>query len=115
MIGTLTPHRSKMLLMAILEDYYDLQITGYVVNAFVSSYCLLGAVYKHDKYRDGASILSEEISKVIEFKSRYVIETIDGERFSVVNFHPHGGRRTLSFLISLFESGAMAGSRYCVH
>lgn len=115
MTRLLTPRKKIMLLAAMLEDYPDFRITGYVVDAFVSSYCLLGGIYKSVSHCDGAPLLTEEISKVIEFKNRYLIETVNGERWCVANFHPHGGRRTLKFLISLFESGAMTGSRYCVH
>lgn len=104
-----------MLVNAMLEDYPDLPITGYVMNAFITCYCVIGRVYKSSDHRDGGPIISEEITKILEFGQRYVVETADGKRYLLVNFHPSGGRKSLAFLLSMFASAAMAGSRYCVH
>lgn len=111
----MTPYKALLLVKALLEDYPDLLITGYLMDTYFTSYCAVGYVYKSPDYRDGAEIISEEISKVLEFETRYLIETVDGERFLIVNFHTCGGRRSLGYLLSLFMSGALSGSRYRVH
>jgi hypothetical protein len=107
-------YKAGLLLHAILEDYPGYVVTGYLMDVYISSYCATGHIYKHIEYRNGRKMLTEEISKVIEFESRYMIETVDGERLLLVNFHPRGGRKSLDFLLELFGSGAMTGSRYCV-
>lgn len=110
----LTPYKAVLLVKAMLEDYPDHVITGFLMDAYISSYCASGRIYKSASYCNGALILSEEIRKVVEFEHRYLIETVDGERFLLVNFHSCGGRQSLKFLLEIFTSGGFAGSRYCV-
>ncbi|WP_336353101.1 hypothetical protein [Pseudomonas atacamensis] len=111
----LTDRKVRMLLSALLESYPEQWITGYLLDAYISSYCVIGTVYKSLEYRDGALILSEPISQVLEYQHRYLIEISDRERFLIVNFHTHGGRKSLTHLLSLFSTAARLGSRYCLH
>lgn len=106
--------KTVLLVNALLEEYPEYVITGYLMDVYISAYCAVGYIYKHAEYENGKKMLTEEISKVIEFERRYIIETVDGERLLLVNFHSCGGRKSLMFLLELFSSGAMAGSRYCV-
>ncbi|MCK8668202.1 hypothetical protein M1M11_25300 [Pseudomonas azerbaijanoccidens] len=110
----ISPYKAVLLVNAMLENYPEYVITGYLMDVYISSYCAIGHVYKSVGYQNGALMLSEEISKVVEYDRRYLIETVDGERLLLVNFHPCGGRKSLKFLLELFTSGAMSGSRYCV-
>jgi hypothetical protein len=107
-----------MLLKAMLEEYPEHAITGYLMDVHISSYCAHGRVYKHRGYGPGVLMLTETITSVLESDDgvrRYLIETVDGERLLVVNFHPTGGRRSLEILAAKFACAARLGSRYCEH
>lgn len=113
----ISPYKAVRLVKALLEDYPDRQITGYLMDVYITSYCAMGRVYKHAGYADGRQMLTEEIRKVIEFDGRhrrYLIETVDGEQLLVVSFHSCGGRKSMELLLDMFSSGALSGSRYCV-
>lgn len=110
----ISPYKAVLLVNALLEEYPDYGLTGYLMDVYISAYCAEGRVYKSSSYANGHKMLTEEISKVIEFGQRYMIETVDGERFLLVNFHSCGGRKSLELLVEMFISGAVAGSRYCM-
>lgn len=114
-LSKLTPHKQSLLLIALLENYPGAFITGYVLDAYISRYCLVGRVYKSRVYPDGTLILSEPITQVFDYTRRYLIETCDHECFLVVSFHSHGGRQSLEHLLALFKNAARLGSRYCLH
>lgn len=113
----ISPYKALLLVKALLEEYPDYLITGYLMDVYITSYCAMGRVYKHAQYGDGRQMLSEEIRKVVEFdgrRRRYLIETVDGEQLLVVSFHSCGGRKSMELLLDMFSSGALSGSRYCV-
>lgn len=114
-LSKLTPHKKSLLLTALLENYPRAYITGYVLDAYISNYCVVGRVYKSRVYPDGTLILSESITQVFDYTRRYLIETCEHECFLVVSFHSHGGRQSLEHLLALFNSAAKAGSRYYLH
>lgn len=114
----ISPYKAVLLVKALLEEYPGYVITGYLMDAYITSYCAMGHVYKHAEYGNGRQMLTQQIRKVVEFESRYgryLIETVDGELLVLVNFHSCGGRKSMAFLLELFTSGALSGSRYCVH
>jgi len=113
----ISPYKAVLLVSALLEEYPDRQITGYLMDVYITSYCAMGRVYKHAEYGDGRQMLTEDIRKVVEFDSRrrrYLIETVDGEQLLVVSFHSCGGRKSMELLLEMFSSGALSGSRYCL-
>lgn len=113
----ISPYKAVQLVKALLEDYPDNRLTGYLMDVHITSYCAMGRVYKHAQYPDGRQILTEEIHRVVAFEGRrprYLIETVDGEQLLVVSFHSSGGRKSMELLLDMFSSGALSGSRYCV-
>lgn len=114
----INPYKAVMLVKALLEEYPGYVITGYLMDAYIANFCAIGKVYKHAEYVNGRQMLTEQIRKVLEFESRdgrYLVETVDGELLLLVNFHSCGGRKSMELLLELFTSGALSGSRYCVH
>lgn len=114
----ISPYKAVLLVKALLEEYPEYVITGYLMDVHISASCASGRVYKHVGYGHGRLILTEEVIKVLEFESRdrrYMIETVDGERLLVVNFHSWGGRKSLELLVDRFACAALLGSRYCMH
>ena len=110
----LTPHKSQLLLAALLEDYPDEVITGYFVDADVKSYCLVGHIYKSMHHPDGARIIAE-IAEVVDYGDRYLVRSGDYDCFVIVNFHPRGGRRAMRQTLELFESAERVGSKFTCH
>lgn len=110
----LTRHQKLRLVDALLERYPDEVITGYVVNARIVSACLVGTVYQTWGYAQGERLISGAITQIIQYERRWLIKTIDGDCLSIVSFAP-GGRRSLLHLTALFETAALAHSRWCLH
>lgn len=110
--------RYKKLLLtdALLEDYPDELITGYIVDALIRCESVLGLIYKGWGYRNGESFVSATISEVVLYEGpRWLIKTIERDCFVIVNFHTRGGRQSLLYLTDLLNSAALAGSSYCWH
>lgn len=113
----ISPYKAVLLVKAMTEEYPDYVLTGYLMDVSIHDYCATGRIYKHAEYPQGGLMLTENISKVTEFDTRprrYLIETVDGERLLVVNFHSWGGRQSMEILTDRFTSAALTGSRYCV-
>lgn len=102
---------------AMLERYPDETITGYLVDARIVSFCVVGRLYNDlwNVYPDGTLITSAEISVLEEHGKRWLIKTRDGDCYVVVSFHRQGGRRSLYHLAALFKSASLAHSRWCLH
>jgi hypothetical protein len=111
----LSPRKTEMLLTALLEMYPEHRISGYLMDVSICCGCLVGTVYKHYEYQDGALFLSEAVTQILAYDRRYLIETADHQCFLAVNFHTHGGRQSLEHLLTLFKTAARLGSRYCLH
>ena len=62
----ISPYKSVLLVNAMLEDYPDYVIAGDLMDVSISRYYAIGHVYKSVDYRNGALMLSEEISRVVE-------------------------------------------------
>ena len=80
----------------------------------IVSACLVGAVYQTWGYAQGERLMSGAITQIIQYERRWLIKTIDGDCLSIVSFAP-GGRRSLLHLTALFETAALAHSRWCLH
>lgn len=104
---TLTTGKKLRLLEALLQPYSGHMVTGYVVDARIRCACLLGIAYNAWSYRNGQYIDPVEITAVVECDGHWLIDTYDQDCFVVVNFHPHGGRRSLYQLIKLFQSAKL--------
>ncbi|MBV2132394.1 hypothetical protein KRX52_06205 [Pseudomonas sp. MAP12] len=107
-------HLARAMLVRFPDDYL---VTGFLLNARITHRCLEGHLYK-DRWRwhvDGVWITTAEIAELTERYGRWVIRTMDGEIYVVADFHAHGGRKSLRYLVEQFDSAAQTGSLWCVH
>jgi hypothetical protein len=109
----LTTHKRLMLLSALLEDYPDEVVTGYLVDAQISCNTVVGRAYKVFGYGEGELLRSGEIREVIEYEHRWLIKTWEHDCLVIVNF-ARGGRQSLLYLIDLFETARLAQSHWCL-
>lgn len=110
----LSPRKSQLLLAALLEDYPDEILTGYIVDAQVERYSLIGTVYKSPYHWDGERITAE-IDAVRDYGHRYLVHANHYDCFVIVNFHQHGGRQSMTLTIDQFECAARVGSKFNSH
>jgi hypothetical protein len=110
----LTRYKKSLLADALLENYPDEVITGYVMNACLVSGSLIGNAYKTWGYALGERLVSGAVTEIIQYEHRWLIKTREHDCLVIVNFAP-GGRRSLSYLIDLFQSARLAQSRWCLH
>ncbi|MFZ3186157.1 MAG: hypothetical protein WA173_18680 [Pseudomonas sp.] len=111
----LSQYKARMLLEALLLEFPSLVVTGYLVDARIACECAQGLVYKGWGRRNGEFITTGQIVEILQYDGRWLLNTIDMDWLVVVNFHPRGGRRSLTFLVDLLQSAALAGSEYCWH
>lgn len=110
----LTLSQKARLADALLENYPDEFITGYVINARIAAGSLIGAVYKAWGYVQGERLISGAITEIMQYEHRWLIKTREQDCFVVVNFG-RGGRQAMLHLIDLFQTARIAQSRWCIH
>jgi hypothetical protein len=111
----LSERKARMLLKAMLVEIPSMGVLGYLVDARINCECAQGFIYKGWKNGNGEFISSGQIVEILQYKGHWLLNTIDMDWFVVVNFHTHGGRRSLVFLVELLQSAALVGSEYCWH
>ncbi len=99
---------------ALLENYPDELITGYVTDARIAAGCLVGSAYKAWSYALGEPMISGAITEVMQYERRWLIKTREHDCWVIVNF-ARGGRQSLLHIIELFQTARLAQSRWCVH
>jgi hypothetical protein len=50
----MSDRKIRMLLRVLLEDHPERMVTSYLLDAYVSCYCVIGTIYTFMEYRDGA-------------------------------------------------------------
>ena len=109
----LTTHKRLMLLNALLEEYPDEVITGYLVDTRVSCNSVVGHVFKAWGYANGELLVSGAIKAVVQYENRWLIKTLDRDCFLIVNF-ASGGRQALMHLIDLYQTARLLHSQWCL-
>tara|TARA_R110000868_G_scaffold326528_2_gene587538 strand:- start:4182 stop:4517 length:336 start_codon:yes stop_codon:yes gene_type:complete len=110
----LTLSQKARLADALLENYPDELITGYVMDARIAAGCLTGNAYKTWGYALGEPIVSGAITEIMQYERRWLIKTREHDCLVVVNF-ARGGRQALLHLVDLFQTARLSHSRWCVH
>ena len=111
---TLTPHKSQLLLTALLESYPDEYLSGYLMDVRLCGDCAAGLAYKAYGLAPGELLITDVISEVIRYPGRWLIKTRSHGCWLLVNFAP-GGRQSLLRLVDLFDSARLAQSSWCLH
>lgn len=110
----LTLSQKARLADALLENYPDELITGYVTDARIAAGCLVGSAYKAWGYALGEHMISGAITEIMQYERRWLIKTREHDRLMIVNF-ARGGRQSLLQLIDLFQTARLAQSGWCIH
>ncbi|MCV6336258.1 hypothetical protein OFL47_06230 [Pseudomonas aeruginosa] len=99
----LTLRKRQQLLTALLEDYPEEYIDGYVIDARIDCHCLSGYIYKALGY-DNGELFTADVECIVRYARRYVVRTHHAA-YLIVNFHPQGGRRALCETLAIFTRG----------
>lgn len=82
----LTLRKRQQLLTALLEDYPEEYIDGYVIDARIDCHCLSGYIYKALGY-DNGELFTADVECIVRYARRYVVRTHHAA-YLIVNFHP---------------------------
>jgi hypothetical protein len=110
----LTLSQKARLADALLENYPDELITGYVMDARIAAGCLTGNAYKAWGYALGEPIVSGAITEIIQCERRWLIKTREYDCWVIVSF-ARRGRQSLLHLIDLFQTARLSHSCWYVH
>lgn len=111
----LTSSQKARLADALLENYPDELITGYVMDARIAAGCLTGGAYKAWGYALGELMISGAITEITQYETgRWLVKTRELDCLVVVNF-ARGGRQALLHLVDLFQTARLAHSGWCIH
>jgi hypothetical protein len=110
----LTLSQKARLADALLENYPDEFITGYVMDARITAGCLVGAAYKAWGYAQGDRLISGAVTEIMQYDQRWLIKTREQDCWVVVSF-ARCGRQSLLHLIDLFQAARISHSCWCVH
>lgn len=110
----LTLSQKARLADALLENYPDELITGYVMDARIAAGCLTGDAYKAWSYGLGERMISGAITEIIKYDRRWLIKTREHDCWVIVSF-ARRGRQSLLHLIDLFQTASLSHSHWCVH